>query len=127
MTSRTTAANAKTLSLSLILWVGAVATELSQKIEGARDGNGPPGPCELAAGERLGRRDGEREIAAACEEHVTRPVIVGERRPLRISEHDRASGPHDRELLGGDRLSRVAEHVHVIERNVREHDDPCAK
>src|SRR5260370_26632527 len=47
MTSRTTAAKAKTPSLSLGLWVGAMAIELSQKIEGARDGNGPVGPREL--------------------------------------------------------------------------------
>ena len=36
-------------------------------------------------------------------------------------------GLHDGELLGGDRLARVAEHVHVVERDVREHDDPRAQ
>ena len=33
-------------------------------------------------------------------------------------------GRIDRELLGGDRLARVAEHVGVLERDVRQHDDP---
>src|SRR3979490_2733004 len=47
MTARTPRANAKTLSLSLSLWAGAVAIELREKIEGARDGNGPVRPCEL--------------------------------------------------------------------------------
>src|ERR1700730_4036828 len=47
MTTRMPAANAKTLSLSLSLWAGAAAIELREKIEGARDGNGPVRPCEL--------------------------------------------------------------------------------
>src|SRR5712691_6492493 len=50
------AANANTLSFSLTLWVVARATELAKKIEGARDEDGPLGPCErerAAAG--LGR------------------------------------------------------------------------
>jgi len=33
----------------------------------------------------------------------------------------------DRKLLGGDRLARVAEDVHVVERDVREYDDARAK
>src|SRR4051812_7271931 len=47
MTTRTPRANAKTLSLSLSLWAGAVAIELREKIEGARDGNGSSRPSEL--------------------------------------------------------------------------------
>src|SRR5258708_30318584 len=47
MTTSTPRANAKTLSLSLSLWAGAVAIELREKIEGARDGNGSRRPREL--------------------------------------------------------------------------------
>src|SRR5712671_2791618 len=47
MTTSTPRANAKTLSLSLSLWTGAVAIELREKIEGARDGNGSMRPREL--------------------------------------------------------------------------------
>ena len=35
-----------------------------------------------------------------------------------------APGRDDRELLGRDRLARLAEHVGVLERDVRQHDDP---
>ena len=50
-------------------------------------------------------------------------VLAREPLPLRVAEHDGRSRLHDRELLGGDRLARVAEDVHVVERDVREHDD----
>src|SRR5436853_1972211 len=51
MTTSSAAANAKTLSFSLTLWVVAAAIELREKIEGARDDDAPllPGELECAA------------------------------------------------------------------------------
>ena len=68
MTARTPRANAKTLSLSLSLWAGAVAIELREKIEGARDGNGSLRPSELEGpaqgGAGVGNDfEGVREVA----------------------------------------------------------------
>src|SRR4051812_42100998 len=55
MTTSRKAASAKTLTFSP-LWVGAVATELGKKIEGARDDNGPFGPRQgQSAAPRLAR------------------------------------------------------------------------
>ena len=45
------------------------------------------------------------------------------RRPLGLAEHDDRAGPDHRELLGRDRLTRRAEDVGVVERDVRQHDD----
>src|SRR3981081_2328025 len=77
MTTRTPAANAKTLSLSPSLWVGAVAIELREKIEGARDGNGSMRPRELegpaASLERIRNRLDMLEIRFGAGGEVPRP------------------------------------------------------
>ena len=74
-----------------------------------------------AAEKRLGRGDREREVAARRDDDLAaldeRPSHSGS------AENHCRPRPDDGELLGGDRLPRVAEHVHVVERDVREHDD----
>ena len=75
------------------------------------------------AEERLRRSDRQREVAAPGDDDRARAVLLGELAPLRLPEHDRAARLDDRELLGRDRLARLAEHVHVVERDAREDDD----
>ena len=81
-----------------------------------------------AAEERLGGRD--RRGRGCC-----RPVTTTAAAPFSSASSRHSGSPsttvaarlHDRELLGGDRLARVAEHVHVVERDVREDDDARAR
>ena len=61
------------------------------------------------------------------DDDLARFARASPRLPLRLAEDDCGSGRDDRELLRGDRLPRVAEHIGVIERDVRQHDDTGAE
>src|SRR5437879_3998196 len=110
MTTRTPAANAKTLSLSLSLWAGAVAIELREKIEGARDGNGSLRPRKLeppAAGlEGIRDRLDMLEIRFGTGGEVPcpdRPRIRGFRGDQGATEHGESLEHQLRPLVGQDR------------------------
>jgi len=73
--------------------------------------------------EGLRGRQAEREVAAAGEDDLCGSVLARKRLPLRLSEHNGGAALHDRELLGGDCLTRRAEHLGVLQRDVRHHLD----
>ncbi len=67
----------------------------------------------MAAEERV------RGLLRAADPHFARDE-VGE---LVVGQHDDRAGAGDGELLGGDLLARVAEHLGVLEPDVRQQDD----
>ena len=79
---------------------------------------------DLAVEEGLGRGDREREVRARDDVDTGCATAAREALPLALPEHDDRSRRDDGELLDRDLLARLAEHVGVLERNVREHDDP---
>ena len=104
--------------------VGAVA-DLSR--HAARAG---PGARPARARPRRPRGRGRRPPRRARARPSRRPTSTAprarrprERLPLRLAEDDGAAGLDDGELLRRDRLSRRTEHVRVLERHVRQHDD----
>src|SRR5579864_7875733 len=111
MTTKTPTANAKTLSLSCRLWLGAVAIELSKKKEGARDDNGPRGPrqpdcpCPGLEGVRDRLDMLEVRFGAGCEVPCTeRPGVRGLRGDEGRPEH-REGLEHELGPLVQDRKS----------------------
>ena len=113
--------------------VGAVPDLERLLARGARAGPGSETSCggvrvDLGAEERLGGRGREREVAAAGDDRrVPAPFSRASSSHSGSPSTTVAARLHDRELLGGDRLARVAEDVHVVERDVREHDDARAQ
>ena len=87
------------------------------------------------AGERARSTGAPRKASAAAtassrprrrDEDRARARRPGRALPLRLAEDDGAAGADDGELLGGDRLPRLAEDLGVVERDVRQHDDADA-
>src|SRR5262249_48611059 len=70
---------------------------------------------------------GQGEVARPRDDDLAGAVLAGHGLPLRVAEHDRTAGLHDRELLRRDLLTGLAEDVHVVERHIREHDYPRAQ
>ena len=72
---------------------------------------------DLPAEERL------RRLARAADDDVR----ARERLELAVGQHRDRPFLHDGELLRGDLLARLAEHVGVVEPDVREQDDVAAE
>ena len=70
--------------------------------------------------ERFRGSHGQGKVAVAGDDDLAGAVVARERLPLRLSEHHSRAGLDDGELLGGDRLAGRAEHVGVLQRDVRQ-------
>ena len=78
-------------------------------------------PVDRPAEERLRRRHRDGEVAAAGQYDQLGAALARELLPLRLAEDDGRARLDDRQLLGRDGLTRRAEDVGVLERDVGQH------